>query len=67
MSLVVALTKRCPWCNNRGELALDLDGFRRWRDGELVQYALPDLSPTEREQLITGLHPACQDALYGEG
>jgi len=33
--------------------------------GELVQVAAPDLSPEEREVLISGLCPDCQKAIFG--
>jgi hypothetical protein len=30
-------------------------GYRRWLEGTLIQDALPDLSPAEREILMTGI------------
>lgn len=62
---VLAVTKQCPMCRGNGEVELPRRGFFRWRDGMLIQDALPGLPVELREQLISGLHPACQDELYG--
>lgn len=43
------------------------EGYKRWRDtGALIQDCLPDLSPSQREMLMTGLgdeefHEICKD------
>lgn len=57
----------CPFCgathfvNN-----VDPVGYLSWEMGELIQKALPNLSPTEREQMISGLCPECQKKIFGE-
>jgi hypothetical protein len=33
----------------------DIEGFKRWKDGELVQSAFPHWSPDKRELLLTGM------------
>jgi len=33
---------------------------------ELVQNIFPELTPEEREALISGFHSVCYDALFGE-
>lgn len=64
--MVLAVTKRCPVCRGNGEVELPRPGFFRWRDGMLIQQALPDVPVDIREQLISGLHPACAAELYGD-
>ena len=31
--------------------------LNNWRNGELIQHVMPDLSPDEREFIMTGIHP----------
>lgn len=55
----------CPFCHNEHYVEVNRADYFRWRDGELIQNAMPDLSPTEREQLISGLCPECQKIIFG--
>lgn len=57
----VALAKSCPFCGVRRTVVLDRDRFRRWRSGEYVQVAFPDLSVSDREWLISGACGSCFD------
>lgn len=66
MSTIEYTTRQCAICWERDTLSLPSDGFNRWRKGELVQDAFPDLSVDVREQLISGTHPACWGELMGE-
>ena len=54
-------TKMCPFCGNRRVFRLNAAAYNRWRGGELIQNAFPDLTPDEREQLISGTCPGCWD------
>ena len=57
----------CPFCGESHAVEVNLARFEAWQNGELIQRALPELSPTEREQLISGLCPKCQaDFFEGE-
>ena len=56
----------CPFCGNDHAVEVDLAQFEAWQDGELIQKAMPDLTLTEREQLISGLCPKCQAEMFGE-
>jgi hypothetical protein len=47
-------------------MVVDREAFDRWRGGELIQNAFPDMDPGERELLITGTHDACWDKLFSE-
>lgn len=57
----------CPFCGESHAVEVDFDGFEAWQNGELIQRALPELSPTEREQLISCLCPKCQAQVFGIG
>ena len=57
---------RCPFCGEEHAVKVNLIQFEKWQNGELIQNAMPDLTPTEREQLISGLCPKCQAEVFGE-
>ena len=56
----------CPFCGTDHAGEVDLAKFEAWQNGELIQNAMPDLTFTEREQLISGLCPKCQVKAFGE-
>lgn len=39
---------------NTMEIDVTHDELRRWRDGMLIQVAMPNLTPVEREFIMTG-------------
>ena len=57
---------RCPFCGEEHAVEVNLIQFEKWQNGELIQNAMPDLTPTEREQLISGLCLKCQAEVFGE-
>lgn len=60
------LIPRCPHC--KIFVRVTLDGSEYWAyfmQGALVQDAFPNLTPEQRELLITGTHPECWDAMMG--
>ena len=56
----------CPFCGEDHAVEVNLAQYEAWQNGELIQNAMPDLTPTEREQLISGLCPKCQAEMFGE-
>lgn len=65
MTMFVEIT--CPFCGEIHYVEVDRDHFTKWyRDGELIQNAMPELSATEREQLISDICPKCQEGIFGE-
>ena len=56
----------CPFCHEDHAVEVNLAQYEAWQNGELIQNAMPDLTPTEREQLISGLCPKCQAEMFGE-
>ena len=55
----------CPFCGKKHIVVVEEEGFRKWQEGELIQKALPSLSATEREQLISDICPKCQADIFG--
>ena len=54
------------FCRKFHLVEVDLEQLEAWQNGELIQNAMPDLTFTEREQLISGLCPKCQAEMFGE-
>jgi hypothetical protein len=42
------------------------DGYLEWKKGVPIQQALPTLSDTDRETLLTGMCPPCQVSTFVE-
>ena len=60
------IINRCPFCGTEHEVLVDFDSYVNWLGGELIQVAMPYLTPTEREQLISGFCIDCQDMIFGD-
>lgn len=58
----VAMT--CPLCGADHEVKVDFIEYINWQNGELIQNAMPSLTPTEREQLISRICPKCQEKFF---
>ena len=56
----------CSLCCEAHTVEVNLAQYKAWQNGELIQNAMPDLTPTERNQLIHGLCPKCQAEISGE-
>ena len=56
----------CSFCGEVHTVEVNLAQYKAWQNGELIQNAMPDLTFTEREQLISGLCPKCQAKAFGE-
>lgn len=64
--MMMSIEMCCPICGCVHYVYADEVAIQRWQAGELAQNALPDLLPTEREQLISGLCPECQADIFGD-
>lgn len=65
MATVTVETPACMVCSKATSMVVDADSLRAWQMGELIQNAFPTMSVDDREQLKTGTHPACWDAMFG--
>lgn len=64
MIMLITVQMRCPFCGEEHSVEVKLHEYERWESGELIQNAMPNLSATEREQLISGLCPQCQAKMF---
>ncbi len=55
----------CVFCNRSWAVEVNQTDLERYEDGALVQNAFPYLTATERECIISGMCPACQDKIFG--
>jgi hypothetical protein len=64
---MIVETKTCPSCREPGSVDVDASEYRAFEYGRLlVQDAMPTTPAPVLEQLITGMHPACWDAMAAE-
>lgn len=61
---MTTLRVTCPSCREQYEVTAPTDGLHAWSDGTLIQNALPDLTPSQREGLITGTCQTCWDEMW---
>jgi hypothetical protein len=64
--MTVYATKRCPVCLKTGTIMVDEDELFTYLRGEYVQTAFKSLTIPLREQIISGVHPACWQELWGQ-
>jgi hypothetical protein len=64
--MTVYATKRCPVCLKTGTIMVDEDELFTYLRGEYVQTAFKSLTIPLREQIISGVHPACWEQLWGQ-
>lgn len=43
------------------------ENIQRWLNGELIQYAMSELTDDEREYILTGILPGEWEEIFGEG
>lgn len=56
----------CPFCGHTTYIQCDKDAYDRWGEGMSIQDAMPDMTPEDREMLISGICPSCWDDMFGE-
>jgi len=64
MSATTIVVVTCRLCSKVYEISLDFKGFTAWREGELIQDALPELSLGQRELLISRTCDECWKRLF---
>jgi len=62
--VIVVMT--CRFCGKEHVVRVNEKAFYEWQNGALIQNVMPELSATQREQLISEICPACQDNLFGK-
>ena len=62
---MVDINMVCPFCGSHHSVTVDEMQYTSWQRGTLIQRAMPTLSETEREQLISHICPKCQEKFFG--
>lgn len=66
--MAIIQTGMCLMCHKTGTVEIPdeaVSRFKDWRAGKgHIQNLLPELSAGDREQLMTGTHDACFDAMF---
>lgn len=65
--MMITVENRCPFCGKKVEVEVEHSQYIEWVQGAMVQDAFPTLSATNREMLLTGMCPKCQDMIFGSG
>ena len=62
------ITRVSPFSNKKATLELDVTArqIASWERGELIQDAMPNLTPDEREFIKTGVTPDEWDDIFGD-
>lgn len=55
-----------PTCEKTFIVAVPVSEYKSWKDGMLIQDAMPSLTADDRELLKTGTCPQCWDAKMAE-
>lgn len=66
MTMTAFATKRCGKCGKGGVIMVDEDQLFKWLTGSLIQEAFPFMDVSLREQMISGMHPECWDAIFAD-
>ncbi len=66
MRVRVNLIGNCVFCNESWAVEVNLTDLEKYESGALVQNAFPYLSATDRECIVSGMCPTCQDKIFGE-
>jgi hypothetical protein len=61
------VARQCVKCKNVHILLVNSEDLQQWKDGELIQDAMPYLSADEREILISNICGLCFEQMFGEG
>jgi hypothetical protein len=64
---LMIITRRSPITGKENKIDINItqQQLERWRDGELIQDVAPELTPDEREFIITGNTKEDWEAMFG--
>jgi len=64
MSQEVIIRTKCTYCKESNYITVDKADFKAWQSGELIQRIWPEWTADQREQLISGTHEKCWNAIF---
>jgi len=56
---MLAIEIQCPFCGVINVVEAKPEEYEAWRQGELIQIAMPSLNAAQRELLMTGMCDDC--------
>lgn len=59
---VFPFTWKCPFCKNHGVVVVREDEYEAFRSGVVIQIAMPSLSDSEREKILTSICDPCYES-----
>lgn len=67
MPTTTVMSKPCPFCGTEQVVRInDLADYNRWLGGTVIQEAMPYLTASEREALMTGICDPCWKETFSE-
>lgn len=66
MATLSIQTPHCMVCGEQSLLFVEEHQYNSWKSGTLIQNAFPNLTPDERELLMTGTHPKCWEEMFDD-
>lgn len=67
ITTIMELKTVCPCCMRMHIVKVAFDDFVAWKNGKLIQKAMPYLEDYEREMLISGVCRRCWDDMFTAG
>ncbi len=58
------LDRQCRMCGKTVQICVPDAGYAKWQHGACIQDAMPEVSISDREMLISGTCPTCWDMLF---
>lgn len=66
MGKQIIVSRMCPFCRKINSVWVDEESYRIWERREKnIQDIFPNLTPDQRECIMTGFHPECWNQLWG--
>lgn len=64
----MTITRASPFSGKVNSMEIDVteDQLAAWKSGQLIQAVMPNLTPDEREFIMTGITPNEWDSMFGE-
>lgn len=58
------IQKECPICHKLQTIEVQVSQLNRWMAGENIQIAFSNLTPDQREILMSGICPECWKKIF---
>lgn len=56
----------CRVCKKQENIPITADQYRRWQDGGYIQNVCPELTPNQRELMLSRICGTCFDKMFKE-